>query len=144
LDSFLVSKKGVTLKTLITFIKKCEETGEDGAIGIFLGIVRGRTHQEEKVKHLEFDAYREKAEEAFKKIAEEAKRLYGVNNVLIHHVTGKVKVGERIMIVAVSGKSRKNVFPALEDIVEKVKKEALIWKKETLEDGKSYWIEYKG
>ena len=48
------------------------------------------------------------------------------------------------MIVAVSGKSRKNVFPALEDIVEKVKKEALIWKKETLEDGKSYWIEYKG
>jgi molybdopterin synthase catalytic subunit len=144
LDSFLVSKKGVSLRNLITFIKKCEKTGEDGAIGVFLGVVRGKTHQEEKVKHLEFDAYKEKAEEAFKKIAEEAKNQYGINNVLIHHVTGKVKVGERIMIVVVSGKSRKNVFPALQDVVEKVKKEALIWKKETLEDGRGYWIEYKG
>ncbi len=144
MDSFLVSKKSASFRSLLTFIKDCKEAGEDGAIGIFLGIVRRKTYQGEEVNHLEFDAYKEKAEEAFKRIAEEAKKRYGVSNVLIHHVIGRVKVGEKIMMVAVSGKSRKNVFPALQNIVEEVKKEALIWKKETLKDGKAYWIEYKG
>lgn len=125
------------------FIKECEKTGEDGAIGIFLGIVRGKTHQKEKVAYLEFEAYKEKAEESFKKIAEEAKNQYEISNILIHHVVGQVKVGERIMMIAVSGKARKDVFPALKEVVERVKKEAPLWKKETLKDGRSYWIEYK-
>jgi molybdopterin synthase catalytic subunit len=143
LDSFLVSRKSTSLKNLIKFIKECEKAGEDGAVGIFLGIVRGKTYQEEKVAHLEFDAYKEKAEEIFGKIAEETKKRYKISSILIHHVTGKVKVGERIMMVAVSGKTRKNVFPALQEIVERVKREALIWKRETLEEGRSYWIKYK-
>ncbi|MBS7658666.1 MAG: molybdenum cofactor biosynthesis protein MoaE [Candidatus Bathyarchaeia archaeon] len=142
MSNFLVSKRGISLKKLMNFIKECED-GEDGAIGIFLGIVRGETYQKERVAYLEFDAYKEKAEEAFKKIAEEIKEQYKITNVLIHHVMGQVKVGEKIMMIAVSGKSRKDVFPALREIVERVKQEAPLWKKETLEDGRSYWIEYK-
>ena len=42
----------------------------------------------------------------------------------------------------VAGRSRKNVFPALVEATERAKKEAAIWKKESLETGESYWVEY--
>lgn len=106
-------------------------------------MVRGLTHDGDKVNHLDFEIYKEKVKESFATIAKETVDKHKVATVFIHHVSGKVKVGDLIMAVAVAGRSRKNVFPALIETVERVKKEAPIWKKETLEDGTSYWVEYK-
>lgn len=140
--SFLVSEEGIALKKLLEFIEECREIDEVGGIAVFLGVVRGKTHSGENVERLDFEAYKEKAEEAFARIAEEVKERHGALKVLIHHAVGRVEVGGLIMLVAVAGRSRKEVFPALSEAVERVKREAPIWKKETLKDGRSYWVEY--
>ena len=131
------------LENLVEFLNLCRKEDNVGGIGIFLGIVRGLTNKGEKVKHLDFEVYKEKVEESFAKIAKEVIDRHKVINVFINHVSGRVKVGDLIMVVAVAGRSRREVFPALIETVEKVKKEAPIWKKETLENGISYWVEYK-
>ena len=114
-----------------------------GALASFFGIVRGETHQKEPVQCLSFEAYNEIVERSFARITQEIKEKYGVLEVFIHHVTGGVNVGDLIMAVLVLGSSRKSVFPALQEAVERVKKEAPIWKKETLQNGESRWIEYE-
>ncbi|MCJ7761577.1 molybdenum cofactor biosynthesis protein MoaE, partial [Candidatus Bathyarchaeota archaeon] len=70
---------------------------------------------------------------------EELRRRPGVIDVLIHHLVGEFYVGEELVYVAVVGKSRKDVFQALEEAVESYKKMAAIWKKEYLKDGSSHW-----
>jgi len=57
----------------------------------------------------------------------------------IFHRTGKVMAGENIVYVAVMGRGRKDVWKALEDAVEGMKKELPVWKKEVFEGGE-IWI----
>jgi molybdopterin synthase catalytic subunit len=130
MDSFL--KKILTIKN-----------PKVGAIGFFLGVVRGTTKSENKVKKLEIEAYKEIAEDAFNNISEEVIRNFGVTDVHINHIIGELDVGDLIVAVAVTGASRSQVFPALETVVKRMKSEATIWKKEHLDKGEAYWIHDK-
>lgn len=67
------------------------------------------------------------------------KKRPGVVDVSIHHVIDKVNVGEPSLLVAVLGKHRQEVFAALSETVEQVKKEVMIWKKEFTSE-ESYWV----
>jgi len=55
-------------------------------------------------------------------ILDEAKRRFGIIDVLFYHNTGFLKVGERIASIAVFAKHRGEGFKALEFIVEEMKK----------------------
>lgn len=113
---------------------------EVGAIASFFGIVRGTSQDGEEVKALDMEAYRNEAEKIFASIAEEMKKRAGIVEVLIHHVTGHLELGDLIFVVMVAGSNRRHVFPTLTETVERVKKEATIWKKETLSTGESHWV----
>lgn len=67
------------------------------------------------------------------------KKQPGVIEVSIHHVIDTLNVGEPSLFVAVLGKHRQDVFPAISEIVERVKKEVPIWKKEHTTK-ESYWV----
>ena len=112
-----------------------------GAVACFFGVVRGYTHSKRKVKMLELEAYEESAESVFHKIAVEVQEEYGAVAVYIHHITGKLEIGDLIMAVVVAGPSRSEVFPALKTAVNRIKSEAALWKKEYLDTGDSYWIQ---
>jgi molybdopterin synthase catalytic subunit len=43
-------------------------------------------------------------------------------------------------MVMVVGRSRTNVFPALEEAIHRYKTEPAIWKKEIYDGGKSKWV----
>jgi len=138
-----VTKKGrVSIQSLINFVRSNKRFDEVGALACFFGFVRGYTEARKKVKRLELEAYTEKAEKAFQAIADDVKSRPGVVEVLIHHIVGRLGVGDPILFVIVAGASRRDVFPALVETVDRVKREAAIWKKEVLASGKSYWIEY--
>jgi len=123
-------------------IRKNPRIKEAGAITYFIGIVRGRTYKGKKVKKLYFEAYKEQAEKSLTKISNDLRKKPGIVDVLIHHMTGTLKVGETIVFVAVAGKSRKDVFPVLAEAVERIKREAPIWKKEYTEKN-ARWISEK-
>lgn len=138
-----VTKKGrVSIQSLVNFVRSNRRFDEVGALACFVGFVRGYTSAKKKVKRLELEAYTERAERAFEAIADDVKSRPGVVEVLIHHIVGELGVGDPILFVIVAGTSRRDVFPALVETVDRVKREAAIWKKEVLASGKSYWVEY--
>jgi molybdopterin synthase catalytic subunit len=57
----------------------------------------------------------------------------------IYHSIGKVHVGEVGLFVFVSSKRRKDVFPAIEFIVEQIKKDVPVFGKELFEDETHQW-----
>jgi len=115
-----------------------------GAVGIFVGVVRGETSRGERVEKLELEAYEEKADKALQRICRELRERKGVINVQIHHLLGEFEVGEDLVYVVVAGTHRQDVFPVLEEAVERYKGEAPIFKKEYVIDEKgatkSYWV----
>lgn len=140
-----VHEKGsFSLQDMICKVKSGQELRKVGAIALFIGVVRGETLEGRKVKSLTLEAYEEKANEVLQNICSDLRKRRGIVNVQIHHMLGEFDVGEDIVYVLVAGNHRKNVFPVLEEAVERYKKEAPIFKKEYVTDGKgktrTYWI----
>jgi len=132
-----ISKNLDSLEFLISELKK--QTKEAGAIAVFVGAVRG-TRNSEKVLRLEYEAHEDFAVETMKKIIRKMKAKYGIIDAVIQHRLGTVKVGEDVMYVLVASRHRAEAFQALSEIVERVKHEVPIWKKEVTER-ESYWVE---
>jgi molybdopterin synthase catalytic subunit len=140
-----VHKKGeFSLSDIIINVQRKLDFEKTGAIALFVGVVRGETLKEQKVQKLELEAYEEKADEVLASICNELKKREGITDVQIHHLLGEFTVGEELVYVVVAGSHRKNVFPVLEETVERYKKEAPIFKKEYVIAGKgktrAYWV----
>lgn len=140
-----VHPKGtVELIDLIESVRKRSDYEKVGAMALFIGVVRGETAKGEKVRGLELEAYAERADKVLDKICRDLESKKGIVDVQIHHLIGDFKLGEDLVYVLVAGGHRQNVFPVLEEAVERYKKEAPIFKKEyvTSEKGKirSYWV----
>ena len=110
-----------------------------GAIALFYGIVRDN-NRGRKVMHLEYDAYPEMATKVMQRIADEVKERFNIAESAIQHRTGRLEVGETSLLVAVSSAHRKEAFEACHALVDRLKEEVPIWKKEVFEGGEE-WIE---
>ena len=114
-----------------------------GAMAMFVGVVRGETVEGGKVQKLKLEAYEEKADEILLRICNDLKKKPGIVDVQIHHLLGEFDVGEDLVYVMVAGSHREEIFPVLEEAVERYKKEAPIFKKELIlnkrGEKKAYW-----
>ncbi len=128
-----VHEKGTfSLQDVIDAMKKQTGFHEAGAIATFVGVVRGSTEEGEKVQRLTLEAYEDKANEVLTDICSDLRNRPGVVDVQIYHLLGEFDVGEDLVYVLVAGSHRKDVFPVLEEAVERYKKEAPIFKKEQI------------
>jgi len=134
IDVRILTNEHIDLNDLINKLYTEENVG---AIAIFIGIVR-KINKNEKVNKLLYEHSAELIEEKLKEIAIKEINKFNLFSVLIYHYVGERKPGDLTMVVAISGESRKNVFPALEEIVDEVKHEAPIWKQEYRESGKYF------
>lgn len=134
------NKGDLYLSEIIESIKKTPDFTKAGAIGVFVGVVRGKTNRGVAVKKMRLEAYEEEANKILKSICKDLQKRTGVIDVQIHHLVGEFTPSEEVVYVVVVGAHRTNVFPILSEAVERYKKEAPIWKKEYLENGKSYWV----
>jgi molybdopterin synthase catalytic subunit len=140
-----IHQKGqFSLQDLLNSTKANPEFHNAGAIMMFIGVVRGKTQSGERVKKLELEAYEEKANEILDNICKDLRKKEGVIDVQIHHLIGDFNVGEDLVYVLVAGSHRHNIFPVLEEAVERYKNEVPIFKKEYVIDEKgktkSYWV----
>jgi molybdopterin synthase catalytic subunit len=143
-----VHEKGTfTIRDAVDNIKKDPNFHEAGAIGLFIGVVRGKTFDGQKVEKLQLEAYEEKANQVLGKICDDLTKKPGIVNVQIHHLLGEFNVGDDLVYVAVAGSHRNDVFPVLREAVERYKSEAPIFKKEHVVDEKGsaaeYWVSEK-
>jgi len=137
-----IHQKGqLSIQSILDFVEANERFDEVGGVACFFGFVK-KFIKDREVKALELEAYDEKAEEIFSEISEDIRKRPGIIDITIHHVVGRLGIGDLIFVVMVAGKSRKDVFPALVEAVERAKRDATIWKKEEVLTGESYWVEY--
>ena len=126
-----VHQKGdFSLQDLMDSIKKNRNFDKTGAVGLFVGVVRGEDNEGQKVQKLTLEAYEEKANEVLEKICDDPKEKPGIVDVQIHHLLGEFTVGEDLVYVSVAGSHRPEVFSVLREAVERYKHEAPVFKKE--------------
>src|SRR5580692_12114034 len=110
------------------------KAGSDGAVCVFDGIVRDNTRGR-KTLHLDYEAYREMALEQMRGLAAEAVTKFGVRDVAVVHRLGRLMVGETSVLIVVASAHRGAAFDACRWVIDTLKKQVPIWKKEQFIDG---------
>ena len=108
-----------------------------GAIVSFIGITRG-IDDGKQVYRLEFDAWQSKLNPTLRRLGEEAIEKFGIEHAALSHRTGSVGPAEPIVAIHVSSKHRKEAFEACSWLIDELKAQAPIWKKEVREDGEEW------
>jgi MoaE-MoaD fusion protein len=132
--AFRLSAEPLSLEAVVE-----EVASEDaGAIATFVGTTRihsrGRT-----VTQLEYEAYEGMAEGEMETIANELKARYELCEIAVHHRIGRVGIGERSVVIAVSAPHRADALAACKDAIDTLKERVPLWKKEVYEGGEE-WI----
>lgn len=110
---------------------------ERGAVVTFRGDVRAETGGR-RVLRLEYEAYRSMAERTLARIGAEVERAHGAALAILHRV-GALGPGEAAVVIAAAAPHRTPAFRACEEAIERLKREAPIWKREVFADG-TEWV----
>jgi molybdopterin synthase catalytic subunit len=112
-----------------------------GSVTNFLGVARLESFDgKKKIKYLVMESYEEHANRVLTKICKELKKKYELNDIIIAHALGKFRPGDPVVMVCVASPRRVQSFKALEEAVERYKKEPALFKQEIYADGSSAWI----
>ena len=110
-----------------------------GAVVLFLGTTRELTG-ERRTLSLDYECYPEMAVKKMREVADEVRAKFPITGIGILHRTGRLKIGETSLLVAVSSPHRKDAFDACHWCVDRIKEVVPVWKKEHWADG-SAWVE---
>lgn len=109
-----------------------------GAIDVFIGTVRNKT-SEKKVVRLEYEAYDKMALKQMESIVKQACTRWTILKYAVVHRKGILTIGEIAVVVAVATPHRQAAFEACKYIIDTIKENVPIWKKEIHEDGE-VWV----
>ena len=110
-----------------------------GACSIFEGRVRNHNNGRD-VERLEYEAWSKLAHREGARIIAQAVERFGLERGFCVHRTGKLEVGDVAVWVGVSAAHRDEAFEACRYIIDRVKVEVPIWKKEHYSNGEAQWI----
>ncbi len=110
-----------------------------GALASFVGYCRDETHGR-KVAELYIEQYPGFTEAEIERLAGEVARRQGTLDLMVVHRVGRIKPGEAIVLVAALHAHRGQAFEAVRIMMDYLKTDAPLWKKETGPDG-ARWIE---
>jgi molybdopterin synthase catalytic subunit/molybdopterin converting factor small subunit len=105
-----------------------------GATVVFMGTTR-------EVPSLEYEAYVDMAREQIAQLAARVVAEHGCVAVACVHRTGTVALGEPSVVVAASAAHRAEAFEGARALLDAVKAQAPIWKREHYEHGPPAWVE---
>ncbi len=101
-----------------------------GCVVSFLGTVRP-TSEQGQVAFLDFEAYQPMALDKMEELIDRAKATFpDLIDARLAHRTGRLQVGENIVAVAVAAGHREEGFAAARWLIDRLKEEVPIWKKE--------------
>lgn len=121
-------------------LEKTLNHAECGGVVIFVGKVRSH-HHGKSVTSLTYEAYIPLAENVFKELAQVAKAKFNVQYIRIAHRVGHLQIGDTAVWIGVEATHRAEAFQACHYLIDHLKKEAPIWKKETYQDGSFVWVQ---
>ncbi|MFE3838270.1 molybdenum cofactor biosynthesis protein MoaE [Pseudogemmobacter sonorensis] len=107
-----------------------------GAVVSFSGLVRGEGG---RLVAMEIEHYPGMTEKALAAIAAQARARWSLEDALVIHRHGRLRVGETIMMVATAAPHRAAAFEAAAFLMDYLKSRAPFWKKEIGPDGAT-WV----
>jgi molybdopterin synthase catalytic subunit/molybdopterin converting factor small subunit len=119
-------------------LKRAAYRDAAGAVALFEGTVRTPSMGRE-VNHLEYEAYEPMALAQMERIVGEARERWPVTAVYLHHRLGRIEVGEPSVVAVASAPHRDQAMEACRHLIERLKADVPIWKKEIFTDG-SEWV----
>jgi len=132
--AFVLSEQPLSVEVVVDEVA----SEEAGAVATFVGTTR--VHSRGRVvTHLEYEAYEGMAEQVMAEIADGLRARYELCEVAIHHRIGRVGIGERSVVIAVSAPHRQDALAACKDAIESLKQRVPLWKKEVYEGGEA-WV----
>ncbi|WP_141675302.1 molybdopterin synthase catalytic subunit MoaE [Gilliamella apicola] len=136
MDIIKVNEESIDNNQLINWLSALPQ---DGAIVTFMGKVRCSGEQ---TLSLYLEHYAEMTEKVLANIIANARKRWQLSRVAVIHRIGEINVNEQIVFVGVSSTHRADSFAAAEFIMDILKNEAPLWKKErTINSDK--WVEAK-
>ena len=108
-----------------------------GCIVSFVGITRGEDDGEE-VLRLEFDAWQDSLEKVLRGLAEDAMQSFSLIGVAMSHRIGSVAAEEPIVAIHVGAAHRAEGFAACSWLIDELKSQAPLWKKEVKVSGETW------
>ena len=111
---------------------------EHGAVLTFVGTVRNETDTH-RVNSLEYSAYEAMANKAIDAILQRVAQTWPDVRVSIRHRLGRVEIGGVSVVIAVGSPHRVDAFEACRFVIEELKRDVPIFKKEYRENG-TEWI----
>lgn len=109
-------------------------TDADGAVVTFAGTTRNHNEGAE-VLSLSYETYTEMAQRVMCELFEEAVKRFPITRARVVHRLGEVPVGEASVVVVVASAHRGPAFDACRFLMDRLKNEVPIWKREKLKDG---------
>lgn len=112
-----------------------------GGIDLFVGRVRRQSHGR-AVTGIHYDMFAPLALQVFATAAADAMASHGpALKVYAAHAKGQLAVGDIAVVVAAGSPHRDEAFRACRAVIETIKHQAPIWKREHYVDGQSVWSE---
>jgi molybdopterin synthase catalytic subunit len=112
---------------------------EAGAVVVFLGTTRELTNGRQTVA-LDYEAYGVMAERKLAELEAEARRRWPVIECIVVHRLGRVPPAEASVAIAVSTPHRGDAFAAGQWLIDSLKRDVPIWKREQWADGTCEWV----
>jgi molybdopterin synthase catalytic subunit len=116
---------------------------EAGGVAVFLGTTRAENHPQSgrPLLALDYEAYPELANRQLSELAHNARQKWPILKLALLHRTGRVGLAEPSVVIAVSTPHRAESFEACRYLIDQLKAEVAIWKKEVWSDGTTSWVD---
>ena len=115
------------------------KTNSSGCVVTYVGLIRDNSRGK-PVLSVEYSDTDGKAKSRLQDIANKIMRKWQINNLAIHHRTGKLKVGDINLVVTIAAAHRTEGFAACQYAIDAFKEKIPTRKKETYQDW-SVWTE---
>ena len=109
-----------------------------GAVVTFIGYVRQRDHGE-SVEVLDYSSH-PSADDVARDLAARLAADGRVIRIGVVHRTGRLTVGDIAVVAAVSAEHRREAFEACSELVDEVKAQLPVWKRQEFADGSEEWV----
>ena len=110
-----------------------------GAVVTFAGVVRDHDHGR-SVTALDYEGHPSAAAVVERVAADVAGRFPGVRALAVSHRIGPLAIGDVALACAVAAEHRRAAFDACSELVDALKRELPVWKRQEFTDGSEEWV----
>jgi MoaE-MoaD fusion protein len=110
-----------------------------GAVVTFEGVVRPDALDGRQLLALEYSAYDGMARRQLERVRDEALARFQIREAAVVHRVGRVAVGELSVVAVVAAEHRDAAFEACRWIIDELKKDLPVWKREMWSGGQPTW-----